>query len=82
MPCHIAVTENGVYKLSSKDSGGQSSVLNGTSTAEKGRWWNSHVHMDIMSKDVVIFNAGMVMGCNTYSRLYSRQVKSYHTVLH
>ena len=37
VPCHIPATENGIYKLASKDSRGQSSVLNGTSTVENGQ---------------------------------------------
>lgn len=37
MPCHIPVTENGIYKLSSQEGGSESSLLNETSTVGNGQ---------------------------------------------
>jgi hypothetical protein len=36
VPCHIPVTENGIYKYSSREGGSQSALLNETSTVENG----------------------------------------------
>ncbi|XP_021914139.1 sushi, von Willebrand factor type A, EGF and pentraxin domain-containing protein 1 isoform X2 [Zootermopsis nevadensis] len=36
LPCHVPVTENGIYKLNSREGGSQSALLNESSTIENG----------------------------------------------
>lgn len=36
VPCHVPVTENGIYKLNSREGGSQSALLNESSTIENG----------------------------------------------